>query len=128
MLLRWAVQQGVATIPGTGNPAHMRENLEIFDFELPANVVDVLSAQGPVANPREPPGALTFQKYIRGMRDVQLRNDGDSSKGGYFLMDQYTASAAEPGVVPKAFANKTGSMVPTEARANHFGHVPDAIV
>jgi len=37
VLLRWAVQQNVSVIPGTGNPAHMAENLRIFDFELAAH-------------------------------------------------------------------------------------------
>jgi diketogulonate reductase-like aldo/keto reductase len=42
VLLRWAVQQGVAVIPGTGNPAHMVENLAIFDFELPDEIMGLL--------------------------------------------------------------------------------------
>ena len=34
-ILRWHVQQpGVAAIPRSANPAHLRENLDIFDFEL----------------------------------------------------------------------------------------------
>lgn len=35
VLLRWAVQQNITIIPGTGNPKHMQENLDIFDFALP---------------------------------------------------------------------------------------------
>jgi diketogulonate reductase-like aldo/keto reductase len=44
VLLRWAVQQGVVVIPGTGNPDHMKENLAIFDFELPQDIVGLLGA------------------------------------------------------------------------------------
>jgi diketogulonate reductase-like aldo/keto reductase len=32
--LRWQVQQGVATIPRTRNPARLAENFDIFDFAL----------------------------------------------------------------------------------------------
>lgn len=32
--LRWQVQQGVATIPRTSNPARLAENFDIFDFAL----------------------------------------------------------------------------------------------
>jgi len=34
IMLRWAVQKGLAVIPGTGNPDHMKQNLAIYDFAL----------------------------------------------------------------------------------------------
>lgn len=34
IILRWAVEKGFITIPGTKNPDHIRENLDIFDFRL----------------------------------------------------------------------------------------------
>ncbi len=33
-ILRWNLQKGVAVIPGSGNPDHIRENTELYDFEL----------------------------------------------------------------------------------------------
>jgi diketogulonate reductase-like aldo/keto reductase len=35
VLLRWALQHGVAVIPKASQPEHIRQNFEIFDFELP---------------------------------------------------------------------------------------------
>lgn len=34
VILRWNLQRGVAVIPGSDNPEHIRENLSSFDFEL----------------------------------------------------------------------------------------------
>ena len=34
IILRWHVQYGTSVIPGSTNPDHIRENIEIFDFEL----------------------------------------------------------------------------------------------
>lgn len=34
IILRWNLQRGVSVIPGSANPQHIRENLDIFDFEL----------------------------------------------------------------------------------------------
>ncbi|MBQ9388776.1 MAG: aldo/keto reductase, partial [Synergistaceae bacterium] len=34
VILRWHVQAGYIAIPGSKNPLHIRENINIFDFEL----------------------------------------------------------------------------------------------
>ncbi len=34
VILRWNLQKSVAVIPGSSNPAHIRENIDLFDFEL----------------------------------------------------------------------------------------------
>lgn len=36
VLLRWAVQQGIAVIPKSTSPARMRQNLDLYSFELTA--------------------------------------------------------------------------------------------
>ncbi len=34
IVLKWHVQKGFAVIPGSKNPAHIKDNVDIFDFEL----------------------------------------------------------------------------------------------
>ena len=34
IILRWHVQSGIIVIPGSKNPDHIRDNYDIFDFEL----------------------------------------------------------------------------------------------
>ena len=37
IVLRWQIQAGYVVIPGSSNPAHIAENISIFDFELTAD-------------------------------------------------------------------------------------------
>lgn len=34
VILRWNLQRGVVVNPGSSNPDHIRENLDVFGFEL----------------------------------------------------------------------------------------------
>ena len=34
IILRWAIQQGISTIPKSSNPIRIKENFNIFDFEI----------------------------------------------------------------------------------------------
>ena len=34
VILRWDLQRGIVVIPGSSNPDHIRENLDLFGFEL----------------------------------------------------------------------------------------------
>lgn len=42
IMLRWSMQKGVSVIPGSGNPHHMKENLDTYGFELsPAEMAQI---------------------------------------------------------------------------------------
>ena len=34
VILRWNLQRGVVVIPGSSDPEHIKENTELYDFEL----------------------------------------------------------------------------------------------
>ncbi len=34
IIIRWALQQGISTIPKSANPARIKENFDVFDFEI----------------------------------------------------------------------------------------------
>lgn len=44
VILRWNLQKSVVVIPGSSNPEHIRENLDIFDFELTPEEMDRINA------------------------------------------------------------------------------------
>lgn len=47
IVLRWDIQSGVVTIPKSGNPARMAQNLDIFDIELePADMAALDGLEG----------------------------------------------------------------------------------
>lgn len=47
IILRWAVQMGFITIPGTKNPDHLRANIDLFDFALtPDEMAEIAMLDG----------------------------------------------------------------------------------
>ena len=44
IILRWHIQEGNIVFPKTTNPAHMRDNFNIFDFELTAEEMSEIRA------------------------------------------------------------------------------------
>lgn len=34
IIIRWHIQKGFCVVPGSSNPKHIKENIEVFDFEL----------------------------------------------------------------------------------------------
>ncbi len=44
IIVRWHIQAGFLTIPGSSNPAHIAENFDIWDFELTDSEMKKLSA------------------------------------------------------------------------------------
>lgn len=44
VILRWNLQKGVVVIPGSSNPDHIKENTELFDFELTNEEMDLINA------------------------------------------------------------------------------------
>ena len=42
--LRWGIQRGLIVIPRSKNPAHIAENIKIFDFELSADDMAAINA------------------------------------------------------------------------------------
>ena len=44
VILRWNLQKGVVVIPGSGNPEHIRENLDLFGFSLTEEEIERMNA------------------------------------------------------------------------------------
>lgn len=42
IILRWHIQAGYVTIPGSKNPSHIRENMNIFDFTLTDSEMEII--------------------------------------------------------------------------------------
>ena len=42
VILRWDLQRGIIAVPGSSNPKHIAENLDVFNFELTADEMDAI--------------------------------------------------------------------------------------
>ena len=44
IILRWHIQSGIVVIPGSKNPAHIKDNFALFDFALTAEEMSEIAA------------------------------------------------------------------------------------
>ena len=44
VILRWDLQRGIVVIPGSANPEHIKENLDLFGFELTDDEMEQIAA------------------------------------------------------------------------------------
>ena len=44
VILRWNLQKGVVVIPGSSNPDHIKENTELYHFELSDEEMEQIKA------------------------------------------------------------------------------------
>ena len=44
VILRWDLQRGIVVIPGSGDPEHIKENLDLFGFELDETEMKMINA------------------------------------------------------------------------------------
>jgi 2,5-diketo-D-gluconate reductase A len=64
VILRWHVQRGDIVVPKTITPTRMRENLEIFDFELAPEDMDAITALDQGEDGRTGPHPETFETLV----------------------------------------------------------------
>lgn len=58
--LRWSIQMGFIPLPKSVTPARIRENLNVFDFELSAEDVELISGMEGCCEPAIDPDTITF--------------------------------------------------------------------
>lgn len=44
VILRWDLQRGIVVIPGSSYPDHIKENLDLFGFELSDSEMEQINA------------------------------------------------------------------------------------
>lgn len=42
IIIRWHIQEGFAVVPGSSNPEHIAENIDVFDFELTEEEMEII--------------------------------------------------------------------------------------
>lgn len=58
--LRWCVQMGFVPLPKSANPARIRENLQVFDFELESEDINAISNLEGLCGSAPDPDAVLF--------------------------------------------------------------------
>jgi len=65
VLFRWSLQHGVAVIPGTGRPKHMKDNIQLYDFSLSEAEMAIIDKLGAETNLAWVPDMLNPDKTAK---------------------------------------------------------------
>ncbi|MDO5043985.1 MAG: aldo/keto reductase [Coriobacteriia bacterium] len=62
IILRWGIQKGFSVIPKSMKPSRIKENFEVFDFELSASDLETITQlnQNQPLNPKTTPDTFSF--------------------------------------------------------------------
>lgn len=84
VILRWNLQRGVVVIPGSSNPEHIKENTEIYDFELTSEEmqkIEKLNHDGMYASANEMTNDVVNEiKTINGNENDIIENNNSINK------------------------------------------------
>ena len=69
IILRWHIQSGDVVIPGSKNPAHIKDNFDLFDFSLTADEMAEIAAMDKQKRYYTSSPEL-LEKYVQMMPDV----------------------------------------------------------
>ena len=70
IILRWHIQEGFSVIPGASNPDYIKENIQIFDFEL----TDEEMAQMRSLNKEERFFNMSLEEKERAYLNIQMKD------------------------------------------------------
>jgi diketogulonate reductase-like aldo/keto reductase len=65
VMLRWGLQQGRSVIPKSTKPSRIAENIDVFDFDLPADELSALDALDTGHRGGPEPDAVTLESFGR---------------------------------------------------------------
>jgi diketogulonate reductase-like aldo/keto reductase len=65
VMLRWGLQHGRSVIPKSTKPARIAENIDVFDFELPADAMAAIDALDTGHRGGPAPEAVTLETFSR---------------------------------------------------------------
>src|SRR5207302_10640459 len=68
--LRWRPQEGRSVIPKSTKPTRIAENIDVFDFELPADEIAAVDGLDTGRRGGPEPGAVTLEAYGREIPDA----------------------------------------------------------